>query len=169
MEFRILGPLQVSDGRVPVAVAGGKQRMLLALLLAQRGRRVPRAVLTEALWPDRALGDSVHAMDLHVSRLRKAIGPHRLVTEDGGYRLELSDAVVDADRFGELVADARERPALEAARLLRVRCSSMTTCDGAWRRSSGSDRASAYAACTRRSCGRTGRSNRVRSHRLRTA
>ena len=119
MEFRILGPLEVHDGQRPVAVAGGKQKLLLALLLARRGRRVSRDALTEALWPDRASGDSVHALDLQVSRLRKAIGARRVVTQDGGYLLDLSGATVDADRFDALVADAQGQPSSEAARLLR--------------------------------------------------
>jgi DNA-binding SARP family transcriptional activator len=112
--------LEVHDGQRPVAVAGGKQKLLLALLLARRGRRVSRDALSEALWPDRASGDSVHALDLQVSRLRKAIGAQRVVTQDGGYRLDLSDATIDADRFAALVADAQGQPPSEAARLLRA-------------------------------------------------
>jgi DNA-binding SARP family transcriptional activator/streptogramin lyase len=120
MEFRVLGPLEVHDGQQPVAVSGGKQRLLLAVLLAERGRRVSREALTEVLWPDRVPGDSVHALDLQVSRLRKTIGAQRVVTQDGGYRLDLPDALVDADRFGALVADARDQPPSEAAPLLRA-------------------------------------------------
>jgi DNA-binding SARP family transcriptional activator/ABC-type transport system substrate-binding protein len=119
MEFRILGPLEVHDGQRPVALAGAKQRLLLALLLAEPGRRVSRDVLTEALWPDRAPGDSVHALDLQVSRLRRAIGAQRLVTEGGGYRVELADAALDAERFGALVDEARNQPRSEAAVRLR--------------------------------------------------
>jgi DNA-binding SARP family transcriptional activator/ABC-type transport system substrate-binding protein len=119
MEFLILGPLEVRDGPRRVPVAGGKQRLLLASLLAERGRRVSRDVLTEALWPERPSGESVHALDLQVSRLRRAIGPQRIVTQEGGYRLDLADAVVDADRFSGLVGDASDRPPSAAARLLR--------------------------------------------------
>jgi hypothetical protein len=41
------------------------------------------------------------------------------VTQDGGYRLELSDAAVDVDRFAALVAEARNQPPSGAAKLLR--------------------------------------------------
>ena len=119
MEFRILGPLEVLDRQEPVGVAGGKQRLLLALLLAERGRRVSRAVLTDALWPDRAPRDATHALDLQVARLRGAIGAERLVTVEGGYRLELEAATVDADRFTALVADATGEAPAVAADLLR--------------------------------------------------
>jgi DNA-binding SARP family transcriptional activator len=119
MEFQILGALEVHDKRGPVPVAGDKQRLLLALLLAQRGRAVSRDALTGALWPERVPGDPAHALDVQVSRLRKAIGAPRLVTRDGGYLLDLSEAVVDVDRFDALVARARDRPPPEAAALLR--------------------------------------------------
>jgi DNA-binding SARP family transcriptional activator len=62
---------------------------------------------------------AVGALDLQLSRLRKAIGPERILTHDGGYRLDVTDAVVDADRFSVLVADAANRPPSEAVGLLR--------------------------------------------------
>ena len=120
MEFRILGALEVLDGQRPVTVAGGKQRLLLAMLLAGGGGRVSRDVLSDALWPDRAAGDSAHALDLQISRLRRVVGPDRLVTHDGGYSLEVSGSEVDADRFGALVAEAGGRPPSEAATRLRA-------------------------------------------------
>jgi DNA-binding SARP family transcriptional activator/ABC-type transport system substrate-binding protein len=119
MDVWILGPLEVHDRQRTVAVAGAKQRLLLALLIAERGRRVSRDLLTEALWPDRPPGDAVHALDVQISRLRKAIGPGRVVTQDGGYRLDLAGAALDVDRFMALVADAGNRPPSEAAPLLR--------------------------------------------------
>jgi DNA-binding SARP family transcriptional activator len=119
MEFRILGPLEAYDGQLPVALAGAKQRLLLALLLAEPGRRVSRDVLTEALWPERAPGESVHALDLQIARLRRAIGAQRVVTQDGGYRLDLADAELDAERFIAFVEDARTRAAGEASARLR--------------------------------------------------
>jgi DNA-binding SARP family transcriptional activator len=119
MEFRILGPLEVHDQQRPVAVAGAKQQLLLALLIAEAGRRVSRDVLTEALWPDRPAGDAVHALDLQISRLRRAIGAHRVVTQNGGYHLDLADAVLDADRFTALVAAARAQPPSAGTALLR--------------------------------------------------
>ena len=53
MEFRILGALDVLDGPRPATLAGAKQRLLLAVLLAARGRRVSRDALSDALWPER--------------------------------------------------------------------------------------------------------------------
>ena len=50
MEFRILGPLEVADnGREP-AIASGKQRALLAILLLHANEVVSRDRLIEELW-----------------------------------------------------------------------------------------------------------------------
>src|SRR5688572_1523844 len=119
MEFWVLGSLEVYSGQRRVALAGGKQRLLLALLLAEPGRRVSRGVLMDALWPDRVPADPVHALDLQVSRLRKAIGAQRVVTQDGGYRLDVADAVLDTDHFSALVTEAGKQAPTQAARLLR--------------------------------------------------
>jgi hypothetical protein len=50
MEYRILGPLEVFDGARPVAVGGGKQRALLAILLLHRNEVVSADRLIEDLW-----------------------------------------------------------------------------------------------------------------------
>ena len=120
MEFRILGALDVLDGPRPATLAGAKQRLLLAVLLAARGRRVSRDALSDALWPERPPADSVHALDLQVSRLRRVVGAQRLITQDGGYRLDVSGATVDADRFAALVAEADECSPAEAGSRLRA-------------------------------------------------
>ena len=120
MKFRILGALDVLDGPRPATLAGAKQRLLLAVLLAARGRRVSRDVLSDALWPDRPPADSIHALDLQVSRLRRVVGAQRLITQDGGYRLDVSGATVDADRFAALVAESDGCSPAEAVKRLRA-------------------------------------------------
>jgi DNA-binding SARP family transcriptional activator len=119
MGFGILGPLEVSDAGRPVAVAGAKQRLLLAILLAERGRRVSRDALTEALWPERAPAEAAHALDLQISRLRRSVGASHIQTQEGGYRFERAGAELDADRFAALVGEARTREPAAAAELLR--------------------------------------------------
>ena len=41
MEYRILGPLEVFDAGIPLAVGGPRHRRLLAVLLSTRARRSP--------------------------------------------------------------------------------------------------------------------------------
>src|SRR5207237_9463904 len=56
MEFRLLGPLEVRKHGREVAVAGAKQRALLAMLLVHAGEVVSRDRLIEELWRDRPPG-----------------------------------------------------------------------------------------------------------------
>ena len=50
IDYRILGPLEVSaDGRV-IDIGGPKQRALLAILLLRANEPVPREVLVHELW-----------------------------------------------------------------------------------------------------------------------
>jgi DNA-binding SARP family transcriptional activator len=119
MEFRVLGPVDVLDQGASAGMAGGKQRLLLALLLANRGRPMSRDALVDALWPDRPPGEAAHALDLQISRMRKVIGAQSLATLDGAYQLNLEDSTVDADRFAALVTEAQGRPHAQSVELLR--------------------------------------------------
>jgi predicted ATPase/DNA-binding SARP family transcriptional activator len=115
VEYGILGPLQLLHAGEPVRVSAGRQRELLALLVAEAGRTVSRSRLVDALWgddppenPDNALQQQVH----HVRRLLGPAGAGDLVTVPGGYRLDVPSASVDAHRFEQLAAEGRR--ALEA-------------------------------------------------------
>jgi predicted ATPase/DNA-binding SARP family transcriptional activator len=101
LSFGVLGPLEVRrDGqRVPLRAA--KPRALLALLLIRRGE-VHRDVLLDALWGEGAPAGARNTLQVYVSRLRRELGAHAIVTTASGYRLERGE--VDADRFEELLA-----------------------------------------------------------------
>ena len=64
MEFRLLGPLEVSDGRGPISIPGRRQRALLARLLLDANRTVVR----------RAPGR--RPVGRRRPRLRREDGPH---------------------------------------------------------------------------------------------
>ena len=53
MEFRILGPLEVSDGDGEVSLGGRKPRALLAVLLLHANEVVPADRLIDELWGER--------------------------------------------------------------------------------------------------------------------
>ena len=76
MEFRLLGPVEVLRGGSVVSIGGAKTKALLALLLLRANEVVPRDVLLEALWPERAASTG-HSLDVQVSRLRKSFEPGR--------------------------------------------------------------------------------------------
>jgi YVTN family beta-propeller protein len=118
MEFRILGPVEVSDGGRQVPLGGSKQRAVLALLLVHRGETVSVDRLVDELWGERPPDTATKTVQVYVSRLRKALGDGVLITRNGGYALELDADDVDADRFEGLARDgqdALERGDAEAA------------------------------------------------------
>src|SRR4051794_4224262 len=112
MEFRILGPLEVlSDGR-PLDLGGQKPRALLALLLLEANRVVPRDALIDALWDESPPETARKALQVHVSQLRKALGRERLQTAEPGYRLCVEPGELDLDRFRGLEDEGRLDDAL---------------------------------------------------------
>jgi predicted ATPase/DNA-binding SARP family transcriptional activator len=108
MEFGILGPLEVRvRGRAP-ALGGAKPRALLAVLLLNANQAVSAERLALALWGEDAPAGAVSTIQVHVSRLRKALGdPGVLTTTAAGYRLRVDDGELDADRFEQLFAEGR--------------------------------------------------------------
>src|SRR4051812_8468159 len=108
LEFGILGPLEVRrDGRA-VALGGAKPRAVLALLLLHGNQPVTAERLAVGLWGEEAPEQRVRTLQVHVSRLRRALGGDDVLTrEPAGYRLRLREGALDADRFAQLVDDGR--------------------------------------------------------------
>ena len=122
--FGVLGPLLAEiDGRL-LALPGRKQQALLALLLLNANRPVSRASLVDGLWGERPPASADHALETHVSRLRKTLGgASRLRTETSGYRLEVGPDELDLETFRRLLEEGRAAAVRgepeEAARILR--------------------------------------------------
>jgi YVTN family beta-propeller protein len=108
VDFRLLGPLEVSEDDRPLELGGAKQRALLAVLLLNGGEAVSADRLIDALWRDEAPASALNSVHIYVSQLRKALGDGRLVTERRGYRLLLEPEQLDVERFERLVAQGRE-------------------------------------------------------------
>ena len=108
MDFRILGPLEVSRGHAPLHMAGGKQRALLAILLLNANRTVAREQIIDALWAEDVPDSAQKMVQIHVSQLRKALPEPRLHTRAPGYLLQVGKDELDLTRFERVVADARE-------------------------------------------------------------
>ncbi len=120
MRFSVLGPLAVHGPRGAVDVVGGKERTLLAHLVAAGGRVVTVDELADSLWDDQPPRSPGKALQTYVLRLRNALEPERrgvptiVVTEGAGYRLAVAEHEVDAARFAHLAAAGRA--ALDAGR-----------------------------------------------------
>jgi DNA-binding SARP family transcriptional activator len=109
MDFRILGPLEVLEqGRI-VALGGSKQRALLALLLLHANQTLTAERLIDELWGERPPPTAAKTLQMHVSRLRKALAADAgaVVTRARGYELKLDPGCLDAHRFERLVAEGR--------------------------------------------------------------
>src|ERR687895_2585638 len=115
VDFRILGPIEArADGR-PVAVAGARQRALLAVLLLHAGEPVSRERVIADLWGERPPGGAVKTVAAVVSRLRRALGGEagRLASSAAGYRLRVEPDELDLGRFERLCAEGRRALAAE--------------------------------------------------------
>src|SRR5262249_14394385 len=92
------------DGRA-LPLGGIKQRGVLALLLLERNRVVPRDRLVDALWRDDPPASAANSVQVYVSKLRKLFGEEgALVTEPPGYVLRVAPGEVDVDEFEGLLA-----------------------------------------------------------------
>jgi DNA-binding SARP family transcriptional activator len=109
VDFKLLGPVEVwADGR-PLAVAGARQRALLAVLLLHAGEPVSRERVILDLWGERPPAGAVKTVQAVVSRLRRAFGGEaaRLVSGAAGYRLRVEPDELDLGRFERLCEDGR--------------------------------------------------------------
>ena len=120
MRFRILGPFEVADdqGR-QIALAGVKQRAVLAILLLHAGEVVAVDRLIDELWGERAPATAAKTIQVYISNLRKALGRDSVITRAPGYLIEVGGSDFDLRRFETLVTEARTAPPELAARLLR--------------------------------------------------
>ncbi|MQY11290.1 Regulatory protein AfsR [Streptomyces sp. RB5] len=113
MEFRLLGPIEVTHEGTPVPLAGTKIHTVLAALLLSHGHVVPDGRLSEFLWrwdPPATMNAQLYT---YVSRLRKKFGD--VVSIDRrrpGYVLDSDDAWIDTVEYHRL--DRLGREALEA-------------------------------------------------------
>ena len=114
VEGRVLGPMEVVlDGR-RVAIGGERQRACLLLLLLARGAPVSADALADELWGEERPASERASLQMHISRLRRALGNGDGVVRSvaGGYALSGS-VELDVDRFDAMLASARQAGAEE--------------------------------------------------------
>jgi DNA-binding SARP family transcriptional activator len=106
-DFRILGPLEVSDETGSLLLGGLKQRAVLAMLLLEPGRTVSVDRLVDALWGEQPPRTATTSLQNFISQLRKTLGADVLETKAPGYRLRIRPGELDLDRFRVMVESAR--------------------------------------------------------------
>jgi YVTN family beta-propeller protein len=112
MEFRILGPLEVTDGGRAVVVRHGKEQALLGYLLLHPNEVVPSGRLIDVLWDERPPATASKILQNAVSGLRRELGEGRLLTRDPGYLLRVEKGELDAQEFERLAQEGRNGEAL---------------------------------------------------------
>jgi DNA-binding SARP family transcriptional activator len=105
--FCVLGPLRVEAPRQEVRIGGVRRRSVLLRLLASPGRSVPADVLADDVWDGDPPAAAASTLQSHVSALRQAVGPDRLIFCDGGYRLCVGAGELDSLMFEHDVAAGR--------------------------------------------------------------
>jgi DNA-binding SARP family transcriptional activator len=126
VEFRILGPLEALEDGSPLPLGRLKERTVLAVLLLHANEFVSRERLIDELWGVAPPATARKAVNVYISKLRKTLatnGHDPIATADGGYRLVVDSALLDADRMRSLVAEAHaamdDGESEEASRLLQ--------------------------------------------------
>ena len=105
--FRILGPLEVTDGGRPVTLGGPRQRLVLAHLLLAANRVVTMDELIERVWDEEPPRAARNTIQSYVSHLRAALGPDRIEGRSPGYVIHAEPDELDVLRFEQFLRRAR--------------------------------------------------------------
>ncbi|WP_406737690.1 AAA family ATPase [Streptomyces sp. NBC_00853] len=116
VHIRVLGSFTAERDGEAIPLGGHRQRSVLALLVAARGRVVSVDRMIEELWQGAPPARAVASLQAYVSNLRRLLEPGRaprtparlLVSAPPGYALRLPEDAVDAWCFERLLGRARE-------------------------------------------------------------
>ena len=111
MEFRILGPLEITAGAERIDVGGTRQQIVIATLLLAANQVVPVDRLLEAIYGENLPSTSRSQAQISISSLRRMLIRHNstaiITTHSYGYAFETGDEQLDSVQFEELIAAGR--------------------------------------------------------------
>jgi DNA-binding SARP family transcriptional activator/pimeloyl-ACP methyl ester carboxylesterase len=109
VEFRVLGPLEVTADGQSLRLAGVRTRAVFAMLLMHANQVVSSDRLLEELWPGQPTDKAADSLQVRLSELRRALRSageaDRLITRSPGYLLRVAPQELDALRFAQLAAE----------------------------------------------------------------
>src|SRR5258707_14665119 len=105
VELGVLGPLQVRQYGLPVAIPGAKPRAILTMLGLHGGSVVSAETLIELLWGDDPPRTAAKALQTHISSLRRTLGDGFVLT--AGTRGGLARSGGGASRYISAAAPRR--------------------------------------------------------------
>ncbi len=127
MEFRVLGPLEITHAGVEVTLSRRRCAAVLAVLLSRYPEPVTTESVADAIWPDATPDRAVNSARVHVTHLRQALpdGQEVLPRLSDRYALRVDPDAIDATRFADLDRRARQAaasgaPAQAAALYMRA-------------------------------------------------
>jgi DNA-binding SARP family transcriptional activator/tetratricopeptide (TPR) repeat protein len=110
VEFRILGPVEVTVGAERLELGGPRQEIVLATLLLSANHVVTVGRLQEAIYGEDLPPTSRSQAQISISSLRRLFASHghsdAISTRAHGYVIQVGGGQLDSQRFGELVATA---------------------------------------------------------------
>jgi DNA-binding SARP family transcriptional activator len=121
LRVQVLGGFEVWVGGQPVPLPAWRSRQartLVKVLVARRGRPVPRPELCELLWPDDEPQRTAHRLSVLLSVLRAVFDPQRLWPADRYLRADHAGISLDL-RHASVDAEILLRDAAHAAELIR--------------------------------------------------
>ncbi|MEU7061135.1 AfsR/SARP family transcriptional regulator [Streptomyces sp. NPDC046197] len=118
MEIKVLGPLTARENGVSVVPTAAKPRQILALLALQAERVVTVPTLMMEIWGENIPRSAATTLQTYILQLRRRItqaldgDPTRqakdvLVTQHGGYLLQIQPGQIDVQEFTRLAASGR--------------------------------------------------------------
>ena len=119
LDFRVLGPLEVVGDDGAVALAHGKARAALGVLLIHANEVVATDRLIDDIWGGRPPATATKSLHVYVSQLRRSLGADAIVTRPPGYELRLKPGQLDLYRFERLREEAAHAEPATAAATLR--------------------------------------------------
>ncbi len=110
MEFKILGPVEISVGSQRLELGGARQQIVLAVLLLSANRPVTIDRLVEAIYGEDPPSTARLQAQISISSLRRLFASHgrpgAIATRARGYEMQVGDGELDYQRFTDLVATA---------------------------------------------------------------
>lgn len=119
MDVKVLGPLTAYERGVSVVPTAAKPRQILALLALQADRVVTVPTLMEEIWGEAVPRSAATTLQTYILQLRRRIAtaleddPTReakdvLVTQHGGYMLQIQPGQLDVQEFEQLAESGRD-------------------------------------------------------------
>jgi SARP family transcriptional regulator, regulator of embCAB operon len=107
VEFRLLGPLEIINGRRVPTPTAPKVRQMLALLLLRANQVVGIDSIIEELWGEHPPRTAVLTARTYAYQLRRAFPEWEIETVPPGYLFRVEDDRLDFKRFERLFAQAQ--------------------------------------------------------------